>query len=498
MRLGAQAVEVARGHAHARDLRRGRRPRAPPPPLRGEQPLPADARRARPRRLGHVPGGPARRDRRAARPSVVRREPVPPGVQVAPDAPGAALPRVRRRRAGASRERSRRRAASPRRRRGRRLLDRTIWYRTRMAERSETLELFLELCAIPSPPGEERAVADRVTAYLRELGLDVDEDDAGARDRLERRATCSAGCPAARTAARRSSSAPTSTPSRRRGRSSPSSTDGIVRNAGGTILGADNKAAVAAMLEAARRDRRGAAAARRHRAALHAEGGGRPASAPAPSTTRGSRRELGYVYDQAAPIGEIILGAPVRPHDLGALPRPRRALGHGTRRRAARRSRRRPARSPTSGSAGSTSETTANVGLITGGTRAQHRPGVVHARGGGALARRAASSPTSSRRCSTRSRFAASLGDCTRRDGGQRDLPRLSLPARTSRSCELAAARARALRLRGPTALTGGGADANVFNAARAAVREPRERDGRDPHAGRAHRRRRPRRRWST
>ena len=59
--------------------------------------LPAAARRRRARRLGHVPGGPARRDRRAARPPVVRREPVPPGVQVAADAAGAALPRVRRR-----------------------------------------------------------------------------------------------------------------------------------------------------------------------------------------------------------------------------------------------------------------------------------------------------------------------------------------------------------------------------------------------------------------
>ncbi len=42
------------------------------------------------------------------------------------------------------------------------------------------LELFLELAALPSPPGEERAVADRVAAELRSLGLDVEEDDAGA------------------------------------------------------------------------------------------------------------------------------------------------------------------------------------------------------------------------------------------------------------------------------------------------------------------------------
>ena len=41
MRLGARAVELARGHACPRALRRGRHLRAPPPPLRGEQPLSA-------------------------------------------------------------------------------------------------------------------------------------------------------------------------------------------------------------------------------------------------------------------------------------------------------------------------------------------------------------------------------------------------------------------------------------------------------------------------
>ena len=92
-----------RGDAHARCLRRGRHPRAPPASLRGEQPLSPDPRRARPRRLRDVPGGSPRRDRRAARPPVVRREPVPPRVQVAPDAARAALPRVHRRRARAKR-----------------------------------------------------------------------------------------------------------------------------------------------------------------------------------------------------------------------------------------------------------------------------------------------------------------------------------------------------------------------------------------------------------
>jgi tripeptide aminopeptidase len=46
---------------------------------------------------------------------------------------------------------------------------------------SDVATLFLELAAVPSPPGDERAVADIVARYLRDLGLSVDEDDAGAR-----------------------------------------------------------------------------------------------------------------------------------------------------------------------------------------------------------------------------------------------------------------------------------------------------------------------------
>ena len=45
---------------------------------------------------------------------------------------------------------------------------------------SEVVDLFTELAALSSPPGEERPVADAVTRYLRDLGLTVEEDDAGA------------------------------------------------------------------------------------------------------------------------------------------------------------------------------------------------------------------------------------------------------------------------------------------------------------------------------
>ena len=97
MRLGASAVELVEGTGVTRRLRRAGRPRAAPAPLRGQQHLPRAPGRGRAGRLGHLPGRAPGRDRRASRPSVVRRQPVPPRVQVAADAPGTALPRLRRR-----------------------------------------------------------------------------------------------------------------------------------------------------------------------------------------------------------------------------------------------------------------------------------------------------------------------------------------------------------------------------------------------------------------
>ena len=49
-----------------------------------------------------------------------------------------------------------------------------------MGDLGRALDLFLELAAVPSPSGEERAVADRVLGYLHDLGLEPTEDDTGA------------------------------------------------------------------------------------------------------------------------------------------------------------------------------------------------------------------------------------------------------------------------------------------------------------------------------
>ncbi len=172
---------------------------------------------------------------------------------------------------------------------------------------SDVLELFRELATIPSPPGEERPVADVVTRYLRDCGLGVDEDDTGpavgsTMGNLYARLEPTAAGEPLLLCAHLDTVPPTAA-------IEPVVEDGVVRNAAGTILGADDKAAVAVMLEAVRR----LLAENRPHAGIELlftpkeEVG--LVGAYAFDHTR-LRARTGYVYDQAAPIGTVILGAP--------------------------------------------------------------------------------------------------------------------------------------------------------------------------------------------
>lgn len=172
---------------------------------------------------------------------------------------------------------------------------------------SEAVDLFLELAALPTPPGEERAAADVVLRYLHDLGLEPDEDatapevGSNAGNVYARLEPTTAGTPVFLCA-----HLDTVPP---QGELRPVVEDGIVRNAGGTILGADNKAAVAAMLEGVRRV---LAEGRRHGGVellftTKEEVGLLGAGAFDHSRLQA---EVGYVYDQAGPIGEIVLGSP--------------------------------------------------------------------------------------------------------------------------------------------------------------------------------------------
>jgi tripeptide aminopeptidase len=171
----------------------------------------------------------------------------------------------------------------------------------------EVLDLFTELAAVPSPPGQERAVADIVLRYLRDCGLTADEDDCGPRidstmgnvyARLEPTAE---GEPLF-FCAHLDTVPPTAA-------IEPVVVDDVVRNGAGTILGADDKSAVAAMLEGTRR----VLVEGRPHAGIELLFTPREevglVGAYAFDHTR-LRARTGYVYDQAAPVGHVILGAP--------------------------------------------------------------------------------------------------------------------------------------------------------------------------------------------
>src|SRR2546421_2528643 len=173
---------------------------------------------------------------------------------------------------------------------------------------SEVVDLFTELAALPSPPGEERLVADAVPRYRRDLGLPVEEDAAGPT------VGSNVGNLYSRVEPRGNGGKPIFLcahldPVPPEGPIEPVIEDGVVRNAAGTILGADNKSAVAAMLEGARR----VLAENRPHGGIELlftpkEEVGLLGAAAFDHERMHAR--VGYVYDQAAPIGDVILGAP--------------------------------------------------------------------------------------------------------------------------------------------------------------------------------------------
>jgi tripeptide aminopeptidase len=177
-------------------------------------------------------------------------------------------------------------------------------------------ETFAELCRIESPSGRERACAEHVSAELRALGVEVQEDDAGALSgsdcgnlyaRIAADGASEDGLAA--DGARRSlllcahlDTVPLQAPVE------PVLSDGVWENANEGILGADNKAAVAVLLALAR----------------HVRSEGAPvdiellftvgeevalAGARAFDASR-LRSEWGYVFDHASPIGEVIISSP--------------------------------------------------------------------------------------------------------------------------------------------------------------------------------------------
>jgi tripeptide aminopeptidase len=183
------------------------------------------------------------------------------------------------------------------------------------ADRDQLHRTFASLCRLESPTGHERPVADWLTRELTALGLEVAEDGAAA----------DTGCDAGNLLARipgagagslmfcaHMDTVPLDAPVE------PELVEGGWRNANPGILGADNKAAVAVLVELARRLTRGPAP----RTGLELiftvaeETGLHGAKA---FDVSGLRSRFGYVFDHASPVGEIVVAAPTHHRFIAEL-----------------------------------------------------------------------------------------------------------------------------------------------------------------------------------
>ncbi len=232
------------------------------------------------------------------------------------------------------------------------------------AQREQLHATFAALCRIESPSGREGACAERVSAELREAGIEVSEDDSGPA------AGSDGGNLFARIAGRGPETillcahldtvaltAPVE----------PVCVNGGWENAHDGILGADNKAAVAVLLTLARalaEDPEPPGTGVELLFTVCEEVGMRGASEF--DVTR-LRSRFGYVFDHSSPVGEIVLASPTyhrivadfqgRAAHAGIRPQDgRSAIGAAARAIAAMRLGRLDAL------------TTANVGTISGGT----------------------------------------------------------------------------------------------------------------------------------
>ncbi|MBX5470640.1 MAG: M20/M25/M40 family metallo-hydrolase [Thermoleophilaceae bacterium] len=173
-------------------------------------------------------------------------------------------------------------------------------------EKDRLLRDFVRLCETPSPSRRERQVADLIAAELRAVGLEV-EEDASASETGSDTGNLLARIPGpegARTillCAHMDTVPPA-------GPVEVANEEGVLTNRHDAILGADNKAAVAAILGTARRLAREGSPVGVELVFTTCEEVGL-VGAKAFDTSRLSA-EYGYVFDHASPLGELIIAAP--------------------------------------------------------------------------------------------------------------------------------------------------------------------------------------------
>jgi tripeptide aminopeptidase len=182
------------------------------------------------------------------------------------------------------------------------------------AERRRLHDTFAALCRIESPSRSERPCADAVVAQLRELDLEVSEDDAGSAIGGD----CGNLLTRIAGSGERSilfcahlDTVPVAAPIE------PVIRDGGWENANEAILGADNKAAVAALLVLARRL---VAATPAVSVELLFTVGEELALAGAKEFEVGLlRSRIGYAFDSAAPLGGVVVASPTHYRVAAAL-----------------------------------------------------------------------------------------------------------------------------------------------------------------------------------
>jgi tripeptide aminopeptidase len=173
------------------------------------------------------------------------------------------------------------------------------------AEKARLNDTFAALCRILSPSGRERACFDHVAAELSGMGIEVREDDAGAAlggdcgnlyarlpGRGERTVLLCAHLDTVEVT----------------GPLEPVVVDGGWENAHEAILGADNKAALAVMLEVARRASIEGSPVGIELLFTVAEEDGLKGAKQA--DREALRADFGYVFDHASAIGEIVVASP--------------------------------------------------------------------------------------------------------------------------------------------------------------------------------------------
>ena len=226
------------------------------------------------------------------------------------------------------------------------------------------LDRFVRLCETPSPTGSERAVADLVLVELDQLGVEVHEDEAAGPTRA------GAGNLIARVPGTGDGwvmlcahldTVPEDGPIE------AELADGVFRSAGETILGADNKAAVTVLVELGARLRAAPRSAGVELVFTVAEEDGLRGAKELDLGTL--RSPFGYALDHATPIGEVITAAPTHQRLIAEF---EGAEAHaGVRPEAGRSAIAAAAAAVTAMPLGRLDEqTTANVGVIEGGTAA--------------------------------------------------------------------------------------------------------------------------------